>query len=197
MDWMYLFYFLLAGLIFWGARYAGRGEWNEDYTSLKQTKILQGVAALGIALHHMSQKTCAPWHPSAFIVHGMDPFIPMGYMLVGVFLFCSGLGLYKSLKSKPDYLKGFFRHRVLRIVSTGCCSTRAGLRNGVVYIAETKATTALGMASSTEAGFPIWPLFAMSNGMAMSPIESVRYTTSFLWMRARTSQAMTTTSSPR
>ena len=75
MDWMYLFYFLLAGLIFWGARYAGRGEWNEDYTSLKQTKILQGVAALGIALHHMSQKTCAPWHPSAFIVHGMDPFI--------------------------------------------------------------------------------------------------------------------------
>ena len=116
MDWMYLFYFLLAGLIFWGARYAGRGEWNEDYTSLKQTKILQGVAALGIALHHMSQKTCAPWHPSAFVVHGMDPFIPMGYMLVGVFLFCSGLGLYKSLKSKPDYLKGFFRHRVLPII---------------------------------------------------------------------------------
>ena len=116
MDWMYLFYFLLAGLIFWGARYAGRGEWNEDYTSLKQTKILQGVAALGIALHHMSQKTCAPWHPSAFVVHGMDPFIPMGYMLVGVFLFCSGLGLYKSFQSKPDYLKGFFRRRVLPIV---------------------------------------------------------------------------------
>ena len=116
MDWMYLFYFLLAGLIFWGARYAGRGEWNEDYTSLKQTKILQGVAALGIALHHMSQKTCAPWHPSAFIVHGMDPFIPMGYMLVGVFLFCSGLGLYKSFKSKPGYLKGFFRRRILPVV---------------------------------------------------------------------------------
>ena len=116
MDWMYLFYFLLAGLIFWGARYAGRGQWNEDYTSLKQTKILQGVAALGIALHHMSQKTCAPWHPSAYTVHGLDPFIPMGYMLVGVFLFCSGLGLYKSLQSKPDYLKGFFRHRVLPII---------------------------------------------------------------------------------
>ena len=117
MDWMYLFYFFLALLLFFGAKGAGRGNWNEEYTSLKQTKILQGIMALFIALHHMAQKTCAPWHPQTYIVHGLDPFVPIGYVLVGVFLFCSGLGLYKSFKTKPDYLRnGFFRKRILPIV---------------------------------------------------------------------------------
>ena len=117
MDWTYLIYFSLGLLFFFGAKGAGRGKWNEEYTSLKQTKILQGITVLGIALHHMAQKTCAPWHPQIYAVHGLDPFIPMGYMLVGVFLFCSALGLYKSFKTKPDYLKkGFFRRRILPIV---------------------------------------------------------------------------------
>ena len=116
MDWMYLFYFSLAVLIFFGARSTGHGKWNEEYTSLKQTKALQGIAALGIALHHMAQKTCAPWHPVKYTVHGLDFFVPIGYMLVGVFLFCSGLGLYKSLHTKQDYLKGFFRRRILPVM---------------------------------------------------------------------------------
>ena len=116
MDWMYLFYFLLALVLFFGAKSTGRGQWNEEYTSLKQTKILQGITALGIALHHMAQKTCAPWHPTAFTVHGLDVFVPVGYLFVAVFLFCSGLGLYKSFKTKPDYLKGFFRRRILPII---------------------------------------------------------------------------------
>ena len=116
MDWMYAVYFLLGALLFFGTKYAGKGAWNEEYTSLKQTKVLQGITALGIALHHMAQKTCAPWHPARYTVHGLDSFIPMGYLFVGVFLFCSGLGLYKSVRTKPDYLKGFFRRRVLPIV---------------------------------------------------------------------------------
>ena len=116
MDWMYLFYFLLAMLIFFGAESTGRNGWNEEYTSLGQTKVLQGITALGIVLHHLAQKSCAPWHPRQFVVHGLDPFVPMGYLFVGVFLFCSGLGLYKSFRSKPDYLNGFFRRRVLPVI---------------------------------------------------------------------------------
>ena len=116
MDWMYLVYFLLGLLVFFGAQYAGRKEWNEDWTSLKQTKILQGITALFIALHHMGQKTCASWQPMRYRVHGLDVFVPLGYLFVGVFLFCSGMGLYKSLHSKQDYLKGFFRRRILPII---------------------------------------------------------------------------------
>ena len=117
MDWMYLVYFFLGLLIFFGSGGMGKGKWNEEYTSLKQTKTLQGISALGIAFHHMAQKTCAPWHSPMVIVHGLDVFLPVGYMLVGVFLFCSGLGLYKSFKTKPGYLeKGFFRRRILPLI---------------------------------------------------------------------------------
>ena len=116
MDWMYLFFFLLAALIFFGAKYTGRGKWNDEYTSLGQVKMLQGISALGIVLHHMAQRTCAPWIPSVYIRHGLDSFVSIGYMLVGVFLFCSGFGLYRSYQSKPDYLKGFFRRRILPVI---------------------------------------------------------------------------------
>ncbi len=116
MDWMYLFYFLFAALLFSGARLMGKGVWNEEYLSLEQTKILRGITALGIVLHHLAQKSCAPWHPSRYVVHGLDPFIPMGYMFVAVFLFCSGIGLYRSSQSKPDYLKGFFHRRILPVM---------------------------------------------------------------------------------
>ena len=117
MDWMYLVYFLLGVLVFFGARYAGVRRWNEEYTSLNQTKALQGVMVLLIALHHMAQKTCAPWHPRTYTVHGLDVFVPIGYLLVGVFFFCSGLGLYRSLHTKPDYLKGFVRRRIVPMVT--------------------------------------------------------------------------------
>ena len=49
-------------------------------------------------------------------MHGLDFFLQLGYLFVSVFFFCSGLGLYKSFRTKPDYLKGFFRRRVLPIV---------------------------------------------------------------------------------
>ncbi|MBR6706714.1 MAG: acyltransferase [Clostridia bacterium] len=108
-----LFYFLLGGLLFWGIRRMPKGEWNGDYTSREQTGALRGAAALGVMLHHMAQKTCAPWNPSAFIVHGLDVFLDIGYIFVSVYFFLSGLGLYKRLRSKQDYLKAFFRRRVL------------------------------------------------------------------------------------
>lgn len=113
---MPLFYFLLSALLFSGTVYAGRGEWNEGYTSREQTVALRGMMALGVALHHMAQKTCAPWVPSQYRIRGLEPFLQTGYLFVGVFLFCSGLGLYRSLKARPDYLKGFFRRRILPII---------------------------------------------------------------------------------
>lgn len=113
---MYFFYFLLGAVIFWGARGFKRHEWNEEYSSLSQTKIILGIQAMLIPIHHMAQKTCAPWHDPKYIVHGLDVFIPVGHLLVSVFLFCSGLGLYKSLKNKKDYLKGFIGRRIVPLI---------------------------------------------------------------------------------
>ena len=116
MDGTYLIYFLLGALLLFGARYAGKKQWNEEAFSLKQTKALQGFTAVCIMFHHMSQKTGAPWHNPKYIIYGLEPFVPVGYYFVAVFLFCSGFGLYKSYKSKPDYLKHFCRNRILPIV---------------------------------------------------------------------------------
>ena len=117
MDLMYPMYFLLGALVFFGAAGYKKGEWNEGYTSREQTKVLQGVAALGVALHHIAQKSCGPWHPSQYIVHGLDVFAPVGFLFVAVFFFGSGLGLYRSLKTKPGYLDGFTRRRIVPIIA--------------------------------------------------------------------------------
>ena len=110
---MYLFYFLLAVLLVYGAKIFPKGAWNGEYTSLGQMKALQGACVLCISLHHMAQKTCAPWNDPRYIVHGMDFFVPIGFMLCAVFLFCSSYGLYKSVKTKPDYLRHFVRKRIV------------------------------------------------------------------------------------
>lgn len=114
---VYLSYPILLLILLWGARfYPKKDQWNEGFLSLEQTKALQGFMAICILFHHMGQKTCAPWHKKSVIVHGLDLFVPIGYFFVGVFLFCSGYGLYKSYKTKEHYLKGFFPRRVMPLV---------------------------------------------------------------------------------
>lgn len=113
---VYGYYIILIVILFWGARGYKPKTWNEEFMSLSQTKALQGFFAICVLLHHAGQKTCAPWHNPKYIVHGLDFFVPIGYLFVSVFLFCSGYGLYKSYKQKEDYLKGFIKRRILPLV---------------------------------------------------------------------------------
>jgi len=84
---------------------------KNTFLTLKHTKNLQAIAAIGIIFHHMAQKTCAPWLNTSVIRHGLDLFLPIGYLLVSIFFFSSGYGLYKSVHSKENYLIGFIgRH---------------------------------------------------------------------------------------
>lgn len=113
---VYVYYVVLALILFWGAKVMKRKTWNDAFMSLEQTKALQGFSAICIMFHHISQKTCAPWLNPRYIIHGLDVFVPIGYFFVGIFLFCSGYGLYKSYKTKPDYLKGFCKRRILPLI---------------------------------------------------------------------------------
>ena len=88
---------------------APKGSIHEDFLSLEQSKILQGLAAVGIIFHHLSQyitKFGNEWHGPITI------FSSMGILFTTIFFFCSGFGLMQSLKSKPDYLKTFLRKRI-------------------------------------------------------------------------------------
>ena len=113
---IYFIYPIMLILLFFGAKPYGKGKWNEEAFSLRQMKALQGFFAICIMLHHIGQKTSASWLESYMIIPGLGFFVPLGYFFVGIFLFCSGYGLYKSLHEKPDYLKGFGKRRILPLV---------------------------------------------------------------------------------
>ena len=115
---IYSVYFILPLIFFWRAKpVIGRGKWNNEFLSLKQTKALQGFLAICIMLHHIAQKTCASWlFPKSRIIPGLEIFAPNGYLFVAVFLFFNGYGIYKSYSSKPNYLNGFVKKRILPVV---------------------------------------------------------------------------------
>ncbi len=88
---------------------APKGSIREDFLSLQQSKILQGIAAVGIVFHHLSQYITNygnEWKGPITI------FSSMGILFTTIFFFCSGFGLMRSLQSKPDYLKTFIRKRI-------------------------------------------------------------------------------------
>ncbi len=121
---IYLVYPLLITALLWGSRLSKKGEWNEGAFSLEQMKAIQGFTAICIMLHHIGQHTCASWLDPALITPGLEIFVPFGFYMVGIFMFCSGYGLFVSYKTKPGYLGGsFILHRILPIVFTGYVST--------------------------------------------------------------------------
>ena len=102
--------YLFIMLFIWGAsnKFGKKDEFNEDFTSLPVMKSLQGFAALGVILHHISQEYF-------FQEEGvLSIFVNAGAYFVALFFFCSGYGLLKSYDTKKNYLKGFINKRVVK-----------------------------------------------------------------------------------
>ena len=114
----YAVYAICVLLLLWGGKFSGFGKekFHEDSTSLEVTKSLRGFAAIGVILHHISQETAFQnangWNAPGEI----SIFVNYGYKFVAIFFFCSGFGLIKSLYTKPDYLNGFLKKRVLKAI---------------------------------------------------------------------------------
>ena len=98
--------------LFIGSKRCNKKEFDEDFLSKKQTNTIKGFCAAGIILHHLAQKTAAPWLNSQYIIHGLDFFVNIGYLFVGTFLFISGYGLYKSYKTNDSYFDNYFSRRI-------------------------------------------------------------------------------------
>ena len=106
----YSVYAVCLLLILWGGKFAGFKKFHDDFMDLEVTKAVRGIAAIGVILHHISQE-------QDFQETGvMSLFVNIGFLFVAIFFFCSGYGLVKSLKTKPDYFKGFFRRRLTVLV---------------------------------------------------------------------------------
>ena len=102
--------YLFIALFIWGAtnKFGRKNEFNDDFTSLENMKSLQGFAALGVILHHISQE---PFFQEEGV---LSAFVNAGVYFVAIFFFCSGYGLLKSFDTKKDYLKGFIGKRVVK-----------------------------------------------------------------------------------
>ena len=118
-------YIICVILLIWGGKYAGFGKdkFHQDSTSLEITKSLRGFAAIGVILHHISQENAFQYANMKIGTSGggwvpgeLSIFVNYGYKFVAIFFFCSGFGLIKSLYSKPDYLNGFLKKRVLKAI---------------------------------------------------------------------------------
>ena len=112
----YAVYALCIALLIWGGKFAGAqsGQFHEDSTSLAVMKSLRGFAAVGVILHHISQEDAFQWAGGQGKPGELALFVNAGYLFVAIFFFCSGYGLIKSLETKPDYLDGFIKKRVVK-----------------------------------------------------------------------------------
>lgn len=105
---MWIYLIILAFILFLGVKIAPKGNFNEDFLSLKVSKGIQGFCAICIIAHHFVQ----PFVYSGQGAGSLSIFALIGFIFVGVFFFFSGYGLFKSYKNKPNYLNGFLRKRL-------------------------------------------------------------------------------------
>lgn len=88
-------------------------KFREDFLSLKNTKALQGIAAIAIIFHHLAQEITdygAVWKGPITYMNGM------GILFTSIFFFFSGYGLLKSYRTKPGYLHSFLGKRLPTVV---------------------------------------------------------------------------------
>ena len=87
---------------------AASGAWNLD-----QAKALQAVAALMIILHHLVQRITNYGAVNKGPVTLWNFF---GILFTTIFFFFSGFGLYKNYRAREDYLDGFLKHRLPKVL---------------------------------------------------------------------------------
>jgi len=106
---MFVILIALALLLLVGIKPSKLREWQEEPLSLDNSKAIQGFAAVAIIVHHLSQELAQ----EAGVI---GIFEGLGVLFVGIFFFFSGYGLYTSLKTKENYLKGFLKKRYVTIL---------------------------------------------------------------------------------
>lgn len=99
----------LVLLLLLGCTLPKKKEWQDEPLGMDSTKAIKGFATVSIIIHHLCQELMGR-------ADVLAPFSEFGVLFVGIFFFFSGYGLYTSLKTKEDYLKGFLKKRLTTIL---------------------------------------------------------------------------------
>ena len=99
---------LLLATVLPGIKFYKKNEFNEKYLSLNGTLPLRGLMAVLIVLHHLA----AYYTQISFLT----PFQHIGYIIVAMFFFLSGYGLFYGVKNKNNYMHHFLLKRLPSII---------------------------------------------------------------------------------
>ena len=103
---MDLFAVLLAILLLWNCGYS---DFNQEYLSKDNSRIIKGFCSILIVIHHIAQRT------TGGIIFPAFGYI--GFLAVGVFFFYSGYGVMVQYELKGQrYLERFFGKRVWKVL---------------------------------------------------------------------------------
>ena len=108
-----IFMAALLVLLVWGCKKAGKGLFHENFLDYSVSKGLQGFAAMGVILHHVTQEVTQYGRYDKGLI---NVFVDAGVLFTGMFFFFSGYGLMISLMTKEDYLNGFLRKRLTSVI---------------------------------------------------------------------------------
>lgn len=108
-----VFIIMLIFVLVIGCKKADKGEVHEDFLDYSIVKGLQGFAALGVILHHVTQEVT---QYGRYYKGTINVFVDAGVLFTGLFFFFSGYGLFLSLMKKEEYLKGFIRNRLPAVI---------------------------------------------------------------------------------
>lgn len=106
---LFVYLVVLLLLLLWGVKRAPKGKFFDNFLDLDITKGLQGLTAVAIMLHHLTQKVTNYGQIDKGAIAIMND---VGVLLTGIFFFFSGYGLYTSFKNKENYLDGFLKKRL-------------------------------------------------------------------------------------
>lgn len=110
---MIIFVFLLLLVALYQAKPVKSGGFYEDYSSLEQTRAINGICIMLILFSH----TFAKVSPLGVFDEVYQPFRTfLGQFVVVPILFYSGYGIMESLTRKESYLQTFPRKRFLNLV---------------------------------------------------------------------------------
>lgn len=108
-----VFLVLFLGMLVIGCRRAEKGMFHENFLDHSVMKGLQGFAAMGVILHHVTQTVTQYGRYDKGLINIM---VDAGVFFTALFFFCSGYGLVTSLLQKEDYLNGFLRKRLPAVI---------------------------------------------------------------------------------
>ncbi|SEF86897.1 Membrane-bound acyltransferase YfiQ, involved in biofilm formation [Eubacterium ruminantium] len=100
-------------ILFAGAKVRRNDASGDEAWNLDQAKAMQVFAALMVILHHMVQRITDCGGIDKGLITEWNSF---GILCTSIFFFFSGFGLYKSCKTKENYLVGMLRKRLPTIL---------------------------------------------------------------------------------